>query len=94
VFKGPEYPHPITSAPTQQSLNITLLCNPEENLDPEFKSYDGAQVQVEWKNKAGCPFKEGNDGGEDDDDDKAPPKDKDEKKSRSVGSGIGWFFLM
>ncbi|KAF9462416.1 autophagy-related protein 27 [Collybia nuda] len=95
VFKGPEYPNPITTTPTTQSFNLTLLCDPEGNEDPVFKSYDGAQVQVEWKTKAGCPSKEGSDGGKGgDSDDKNPPKDKDENNSRSAGSGIGWFFLM
>jgi len=90
-FNGPDYPHPVDGTPTAQTLNVTLLCASEEMNDPEFKSYDGSQAQVEWRTKAGCPLQddgthepEGDGGG----------KPEHEPPPESTGSGVGWFFLM
>ncbi|KAG5638311.1 hypothetical protein H0H81_000729 [Sphagnurus paluster] len=97
ISKGPEYPHPIDSTPTPQSLNVTLLCSPGESSEPILKSYNGIQVVVEWSVPAGCPIKEnddkeggtGKDGGEDHG--KGP---KGDEKPQSAGNGLGWFFLV
>ncbi|RDB25081.1 Autophagy-related protein 27 [Hypsizygus marmoreus] len=91
--KGPEYPHPINSNPTTQSLNLTLFCSPGETSDIKFNSYDGAQLQVEWSTPAGCPFQEEGGGGQHGGDDDAGKGPEDEK-NESTGSGIGWFFLV
>ncbi|KAF8893772.1 autophagy-related protein 27 [Infundibulicybe gibba] len=56
VFHGPEIPHPITSTPIAQSLNITLLCDPSGISDPTFISYNDSVFQLEWKAPAGCGF--------------------------------------
>ncbi|GLB37432.1 putative autophagy-related protein 27 [Lyophyllum shimeji] len=94
ISEGPEYPHPIDSKPTPQSLNMTLLCSPgDTKSDPVFKSYDGSKLVVEWSVPAGCPIQEheegsGGDSGKDDDN---GPKDDN---TQSAGSGIGWFFLV
>lgn len=77
-----------------QSFNISLLCATEAS-DPIFKSYEAGQVSVEWSVIAGCGFSG----------DKEPPKHEDDnggggsegddrKEDQSVGSGIGWFFLV
>lgn len=89
IFNGPQYPHPINSTPTAQSLNVTLFCSSEIDSEPAFKSYSGAQVQVEWSTKYGCPVQADNDGPKDGGDDKG-----DGEPSRTTGSGIGWFFLV
>jgi len=75
-----------------QSLNVTLLCTPEETDEPTFTAYDGTQVQVEWKAAAGCPL-QGNDPPKDDPNDGGKIPD-DGNGHESTGSGLGWFFLM
>jgi hypothetical protein len=72
----------------QQSIVLDLLCDPADDAgQPEFVSYDGKTATVQWKHMAACAFK----GSE-------PPKDDDTVpgggKSESVGSGLGWFFLV
>ena len=92
LFSGPDYPLPPTPFSKPQSLNLTVLCDPSEVLDPTFVAYDGSQLFVEWASPAGCPFEE--DGGDKDDDKKDDKKEEDKSPDHeSVGSGLGWFFL-
>ncbi|KAH9007952.1 autophagy-related protein 27 [Lactarius deliciosus] len=84
TLHGPPYPSSITLEPTPQTFVLNLLCNTEAS-DPEFKSYDGAQVIVEWSAPSGCNFREAPAEGGD---------DKPEREVEAVGSGIGWFFLL
>lgn len=91
VFSGPQYPDPITSTPIPQSFNISILCQPDKASDPSFKSYDGKELQVEWYAPAGCNF------GQSDPEkppEKQPDNDKGNETESSVGSGLGWFFLL
>jgi len=91
LFSGPDYPLPPTSFSKPQSLNLTVLCDPEVS-DPTFVAYDGSQLFVEWASPAGCPFEE--DGGDKDDDKKDDKKEEDKSPDHeSIGSGLGWFFL-
>ncbi len=93
TFQGSSYPDPITTEKTPQSFNLNVYCDTETS-QPTFKSYDGKDLWVEWKAPAGCalgdaapgesdpPSKDPGEGGGD-----APP-------SSSMGSGIGYFFLL
>ena len=77
---------------TPQSFNLTLLCATEAT-DPKFLSYNGSQLQLEWSAPSGCGFQ-----GE------TPPPENDkggdsggggnDNRKKSVGSGVGWFFLV
>lgn len=62
---------------------MTLLCASEAS-DPSFVSYNGTQLSIEWKTPAAC----GDDKTGDDND------SDDGSSGESVGSGIGWFFLV
>ncbi|KXN92439.1 Autophagy-related protein 27 [Leucoagaricus sp. SymC.cos] len=90
VFKGPEYPHPPSSTSTSQVFNVTIRCDTQPTSDPKFLSYDGSTLSLEWSAQDGCPKKH----------DSEPPKDDKgnsgdgSKEEESVGSGIGWFFLV
>ena len=85
TLHGPSYPSSTTLEPTPQALILNLLCATETS-EPELKSYDGAQAVVEWSVPSGCGMR----GDPPSDDDDKPP----EKEVESVGSGIGWFFLL
>jgi autophagy-related protein 27 len=85
LLHGPPYPSSTTLEPTPQALVIILLCATEMS-EPKFKSYDGTQAVVEWSTPSGCGFR----AGAPTDEDSQPP----EKEVESVGSGIGWFFLL
>ncbi|KAH9485376.1 Autophagy-related protein 27 [Psilocybe cubensis] len=89
VFHGAEYPAPPLSMPVRQSLNLTILCNPQETSEPKFIAYDGSRLDLEWTAPAGCPFKE-------EEEDKGGGGDNKEEPTQpeNVGSGIGWFFLV
>ncbi|KAA1473939.1 hypothetical protein DENSPDRAFT_803280 [Dentipellis sp. KUC8613] len=90
---GPPYPSSGSAEPIPQAFKLSLLCSTETS-DPVFKSYEDGEAHVEWSTPAGCGFQG----------DEEPPKgdDKtgggsgsgDEKEEESVGSGIGWFFLV
>lgn len=97
TLHGPKYPSRTDpNVETPQSLVVLLECAPkDEEKPPSYVSHDGATVTLGWKHPAGCGF-EG---------DKPPPKDDDktddDKKDNnnkdaatSVGSGIGFFFLV
>ncbi|KIY73059.1 hypothetical protein CYLTODRAFT_387493 [Cylindrobasidium torrendii FP15055 ss-10] len=83
TLNGPKYVDD-----SAQSLSLTLLCATDAS-DPTFASYNGSKLSLEWKTPAACG--KGNDtdgggsGGKEEDN---PPRE------RSVGSGIGWFFLV
>ncbi|TFK54472.1 hypothetical protein OE88DRAFT_1655149 [Heliocybe sulcata] len=88
TFQGSSYP-PSADNSIPQSFNMTLLCS-KETSDIKFVSYEAGQLRLEWSTPAGC----GHTG------DEPPPKNDDEVKQpsdseneRSIGSGIGWFFL-
>jgi len=78
TLHGPSYPSSTTLEPTPQTFILNLICATEAS-EPEFKSYDGAQAVVEWSAPSGCGFR--GDSSTDED-------------SKTVGSGIGWFFLL
>lgn len=92
LLNGPDYPSPLSSSPTPQSLNMTVLCNPSETADPEFIAYDGSRLDVEWRSPAGCPF-QGDDNKDDEPKDDKKEEDKTPESHKSIGSGLGWFFL-
>lgn len=84
TLHGPAYPSSTTLEPAPQEFVLNLFCATEA-AQPEFKSYDGARAVVEWSAPAGCNFR-------------SPPGEGDgktpDKEVESVGSGIGWFFLL
>jgi len=91
TLHGGSYPSSPNTTPIPQSLNLTLICNPDTTSGPTFTSYDAGVLSVEWTAPEGCavtggdtPPIDGDKGGKDD-------EKKDEEK---VGSGIGWFFLV
>lgn len=92
TFSGPSYPDPVTSVETPQSLSVNIFCEPGsgEPGTPEFKSYDGKELLIQWNAPAGCSF--GASDPEQPPPGKAPDTDKGEESS--VGSGLGWFFLL
>ncbi|EJD03336.1 uncharacterized protein FOMMEDRAFT_28851 [Fomitiporia mediterranea MF3/22] len=85
VFSGGEYPK---TDPIPQTFNISLYCDTTSS-DPNFVSYNGAQLRVEWKTPAGCAF---------DASDPSKGGNKDTEGGNDgeehVGSGVGWFFLL
>ncbi|KAJ7579212.1 autophagy-related protein 27 [Mycena floridula] len=87
VFHGPEYP---TSESKSQKFVLSLVCS-TENGAPTITSYDGAELALSWSVPEACgdsnEGKEGDTGG-------GGEEPKDPKKRESVGSGIGWFFLV
>ncbi|KAG7449502.1 uncharacterized protein BT62DRAFT_587764 [Guyanagaster necrorhizus] len=84
IMHGPSY----TSGSAAQTLNLTLLCDPDaSNSDPTIMSYDGAELRLEWHTPAGCSFGEDNSGG-------GSGGPSDGPAEESVGSGLGWFFLV
>ncbi|KAL0072404.1 type II membrane protein [Marasmius tenuissimus] len=88
IFHGASYP-PSGEDSKPQSLNVTLLCAKEES-SPKFISYLNSQVKIEWSAPEACGSN-GDEGGKDGGD---PSGGDDPKDSESVGSGIGWFFLV
>ncbi|KAJ6593922.1 autophagy-related protein 27 [Mycena capillaripes] len=88
LLHGGSYPHPINATNTQQSVNITLLCDPNGSVgDPEFVSYDGAQLDLKWSVPAACGF------AGDDDQKEGDSPGKGESGSGSLSS-VGWFLLL
>ncbi|KAI0820037.1 autophagy-related protein 27 [Trametes gibbosa] len=95
TFAGASYPSVHGDADSiPQFLHLRLLCSPDSDPSPvSFTSYDGKDLRLEWTTVAGCPF--------------GAPKDGEEKpdeggdkggsgghKEESVGSGLGYFFLI
>jgi autophagy-related protein 27 len=91
TFKGPSYPDPVTEKDTPQSFNVNIYCD-TETRDPTFKSYDGKDMWVEWQAPAGCDL---GSGGSSDPPSSDPGSDSGGSgESKSMGSGIGYFFLL
>ena len=95
TFTGASYPSTVGSEPQPQHLHVKLLCESEmRNLN--FTSYDGKDLFIQWEAPAGCLFASPPDDGT-----KEPSKGGDdksgsdgEKEQESVGSGLGYFFLL
>ncbi|TCD65116.1 hypothetical protein EIP91_003090 [Steccherinum ochraceum] len=91
-FQGPAYPSSTSSEPIPQSMSVSLKCSTEA-ATPQFVSYDGKEVIIDWSSPAGCSFSEpggGSGGGK-------PSEDTEEGDSpapEKVGSGVGYFFLL
>ncbi|KAH9961290.1 autophagy-related protein 27 [Russula dissimulans] len=83
TLHGPSYPSSTTLEPTPQAFVLDLLCAGEQS-EPQFKSYNGSQVIVEWHAPAGCGSRSGS----------PPEKDGKSPEKEAVGSGVGWFFLL
>lgn len=82
TFKGPDAPDPFGGEPRPQSFNVRILCDIDAS-DPVLSSYDGSALWVDWHANAGCAM-----GSE-------PPVDiPDPGGETSVGSGLGYFFLL
>lgn len=78
-WQGAPYPNEDSKS---QSFTLKLFCEPGAQNGPEFKSYDGEIAVVEWRHEQACPYKAGEE----------PPSH--EPPSESVGSSLGWFFLV
>jgi len=78
TLHGPSYPSSRTLEPTPQTFVLDLLCTTEQS-EPQFKSYDGSKVTVEWSSPAGCSS--------------SPTEGDGKPPEEAVGSGVGWFFL-
>ena len=78
-WEGATYPNQDSK---RQAFTLKLLCEPDTQAGPVFKSYDGETAIVEWTHQLACPYKYGQE----------PPSH--EKPSESVGSSLGWFFLV
>jgi len=91
LLHGSVYPHPINATETQQSANISILCDPQASSDsaPEFKSYDGARLELEWLSPAGC----GSQGDNENDKDEGESPGNNRSGSGSLSS-VGWFLLV
>ncbi|KAG7098577.1 hypothetical protein E1B28_000508 [Marasmius oreades] len=87
VFYGASYPP--SGSGTPQSLNMTLLCT-AEGSGPQLKSYNGTEIQVEWNTPSACGTMENDDGKNDEKGDDS----RGDGSKQSVGSGVGWFFLV
>lgn len=91
VFAGPAYPDPSTGQDVSQSFRADVICDTEES-SPKLESYDGKELFVTWHSKAGCEM-----GSPPEPSPTNPDDNKDdtvEAPPRSVGSGIGYFFLL
>ncbi|GBE81152.1 autophagy-related protein 27 [Sparassis latifolia] len=92
TFRGPSYPDPTSNDLIPQTFNLKLLCNPEDS-GPSFVSYNRSDMSVEWSAPAGCLLGSSPDAPSED----LPGGDDgsgDDKKQKSVGSGVGYFFLL
>ncbi|KAJ7170534.1 autophagy-related protein 27 [Mycena crocata] len=88
LLHGGAYPHPINGTDTQQSVNITVLCDTEQS-PPKFVSYDGAQLWLEWTAPAGCGFE-----GDNENHDKEGESPGNEQSGSGSLSSVGWFLLL
>ncbi|KAF8873137.1 autophagy-related protein 27 [Mucidula mucida] len=83
VLHGPKY----ADGPAQY-LNVTLLCTSDAS-DPTFVSYNGSELNLEWQTPVGC-----GDNKSSDDKNEGADEGSGVPPSETVGSGIGWFFLV
>lgn len=86
ILHGASYPTSASES-TPQSVNLSLLCS-TDTAEPKFVSYENGEFKMEWSAPAGC----GIDPSEDEGNKPEPGKEGD--GDESVGSGIGWFFLL
>ncbi|KAG0704492.1 putative autophagy protein Atg27 [Suillus ampliporus] len=91
TFHGPSYPSSSEDS-IPQSINFSLLC--ADTTDPKFTSYENGTVYVEWSTRSGCSADEKSPPQEDDKTGDGGGSDSDEKPAESVGSGLGFFFLV
>ncbi|KAL0955933.1 hypothetical protein HGRIS_002121 [Hohenbuehelia grisea] len=92
---GPEYPHPTNTTPAAQIFKLTVLCDPDRTGEPKFISYNSSELVLEWSASAGCGFQDDeNKGGDKGGDDKKDDDNAGGGEPESVGSGVGWFFLV
>ena len=88
-FTGSDYPDPLTGQNVTQTFKANILCDTEDS-EPKFESYDGKELFVTWHSKAGCEM-----GSPQQPSPTEPKPGEGEKEGqRSVGSGIGYFFLL
>lgn len=92
TFHGPSYPNSAEES-IFQSVKFSLLCAVEAT-DPEFISYDSGQVHVEWNTPSACGSTSEQPPQEDDKTGGGGDGNSDEKQTESVGSGLGFFFLV
>ena len=90
TFKGSTYPDPYSDELKAQSFNVRLFCD-TETKDPTFKSYDGSEFWLEWQTNAGCAMADPDPGSP-----QTPTPDPEDggDEETSVGSGLGYFFLL
>ncbi|KAF5393282.1 hypothetical protein D9757_000607 [Collybiopsis confluens] len=86
VFQGDSYPN-VTDKSNLQSFKLNLICGKNAG-DPQFEKYVGSEAEVSWTNPAACVGGNGDNGNEKGD------SGSDSGEKESVGSGIGWFFLV
>lgn len=92
MFEGPRYPDPADLTLATQKLNLTIYCDPSSTSAPKFLSYDDSILNLEWSTPDGCPKTTES---EPPKDDKGNKGDSDSgSEEESVGSGLGWFFLV
>ncbi|KAH9895092.1 autophagy-related protein 27 [Cubamyces lactineus] len=93
TFAGHSYPSVLNADPIPQFFHLKLLCSTETS-NINFTSYDGKDLRLEWSAPAGCEF------GSPSDDEEKPDKGGEgdggsgSDKEESVGSGLGYFFLI
>ncbi|KAI8993858.1 autophagy-related protein 27 [Trametes punicea] len=93
TFAGSSYPSVVNADPIPQSFHLKLLCSTEtSNID--FASYDGKDLHLEWSAPAGCGFSGPSEDEEKPDDGGNGDKGSGSDKEESVGSGLGYFFLI
>jgi len=92
TFHGPSYPDSAEES-ISQSVKFSLLCVAEAT-DPIFTSYDGGQAYIEWSTPLACGSTTEQPPQEDDKTGGGGDGNNDEKQTESVGSGLGFFFLV
>lgn len=94
IYHGNPYPSLPSADPISQLFNLTLHCATETS-PPDFQSYDGVSLNLEWSTPAGCEFKDPDGTPHDDETGGGDSDSGDEgKEPESVGSGVGWFLLV
>lgn len=91
-YPGASYPDPSGSDPIPQTFHVKLLCTKDAS-EPQFLYYNHSDLLVVWRTPAACSSSEQPD---------APPDDKpdggigdgSDTEGASVGSGLGYFFLL
>ncbi|OJT05776.1 Autophagy-related protein 27 [Trametes pubescens] len=96
TFAGSTYPSVHGDAdPIPQFLHLKLLCSPDsEPSAVNFTSYDGKDLHLEWSTVGACGFGTPKDGEKKPDDKEDDGGGSGEHKEESVGSGLGYFFLI